>query len=280
MDFFKKPLIILALTLAALPMRGLAQYQFTVDPFFSYFRDAGRYEIGGNYILANGEYDGVARAIDGFGNFAGDTTLKRKITGTGVGGFIGISVPIKATGHISCWAAHFELQANQYSWTDLNKTYSNGNFTNVKPALNASTLQVALPIGIEWKIGCDAIESKRLNFATALGAGVIPAFSMTSLENTTGFNSMSSFGFTPYVKAEGTVFLGIAVKVRVMYTLGDVRMLEVDRAVPNGVTDGPFRIVSNSDLILSFIIMPFSGHWSESAWWNTHDTYNKHDRLN
>ena len=281
MNFIKKPLVLFAFSLLICTVRSNAQYMFDVNPFFSYFKDPGRYEIGGNFILPTAQFAGVSRVLGGANNFLGDSTKSRALTGQGYGGFIGLSLPFKATGHISCWAAHIELQVNQYTWSNLNQTYSfDGNsYTNVKPALNASTLQVALPLGAEWKVGCDAILTKRLNFASTLGAGVIPQYNMTSLENVTGVNSWSSFGFTPYVKAEGSVFLGLLVKVRVMYTIGDVRLLEVNKAIPN-VTDGPFRITSNSDLILSFIIMPFSGGWSETSWWNTHDTYNKHDRLN
>jgi hypothetical protein len=282
MIFLKRPIIFFASLLLVLPVCGRAQYMFNVQPFFSYFSDPGRYELGGSYILPTAQFAGTSRVLGGGNNFLGDSTKQRPLTGQGEGGFIGLSLPFKATGHISCWAAHVELGVNQYTWNDLNQTYSiEGNsYNNVKPALNASTLQVALPVGIEWKVGSDAIESKRLNFASTLGLGVIPNYNMTSLQSVSGASSFSSFGCTPYVKAEGSVFLGILVKVRVMYTIGDVRMLEVNKAIPAGSTDGPFRITSNSDLILSFIIMPFSAGWSETSWWNTHDTYNKHDRLN
>ena len=281
MNLFKKPIIFLVFALFAVPKHSSAQYEFTVDPFFSYFKDLKRYEIGFTAVLPFVNFSGVVPVYSG-GQYIGDTTAKRSLSGMGFGGSIGLSIPFKATGHISCWAVNFHLFANTYSWTNLNEGYSpDGSYTTIKPSLNASTIQVGLPIGIDYKIGNDAIESKRLTFGTSLGAGVMPNYNLTTLANASAdsIKSHGSFGFNPYVKAEVGFFLGWDIKIRLMYTMGDVTLIDVNKPTDYRI-NGPFKVTSDGNFMISLVLMPFSGGWYERKWYNTHDTYNEHDRLN
>ena len=281
MNFFKKPIVFLACAMAALPGSGYAQYKFEVDPFFSYFKEAKRYELGFNYIaLPAAEFAGVTAVYNGTTRL-GDTTTKRNITASlGIGGDIGLSLPIKATGHTSCFAASFHVMGNMYTWTGLNATQAADGTVNAVTgtSVDASTIQIALPIGIDWKAGNDAILTKRLPFGTTMGVGLMPQVTMTSLASSS-IDSKMSFGCTPYGKVELSIFAGLDIKLRAMYTVGNVTLIDVNHSLP-GSTDGAFKITSTSNLILSLIIMPFSGGWHESAWYNTYDTYNQHDRLN
>jgi hypothetical protein len=280
MNFFKKPITFLAVALLAMPISGFSQYHFEVDPLLSYFRDPLRYELGFNYIVPFGEFAGVTRVMSG-SVYQGDTTTKRSITAAaGYGAEIGLSLPFKATGHISCWAASFHLRGSMYSWQDLNATQTpDGTLNPQAKSLNATTICVALPIGIDWKIGNDAILTKRLPFGTSLGAGLTPQVDITSLESVSNVDSKMSFGCTPYVKAELSIFAGLDVKLRAVYTIGNITLIDVNKAIP-GTTDGPFKISSTGNVLLSLIFMPFSGGWHEWAWYNTFDNYNQHDRLN
>jgi len=282
MNIFKKPLIVIATALCIAPMAGFAQYQFELKPFLSYFKDAKRYELSFNYIVPQATFNGTSQVKNG--TYLGDTTIKRNTTGTGLGGSIGLTLPFKATGHISCWAMSLHLSVNQYTWTDLNSTYG-PDLSVVNPtsnSLSATTLQVALPIGIDWLVGNHAIDTKRLPLGAAFGVGLMPSINSTSLSGVSvdGLKSSIAFGCTPYVKAEASFYIGFDVKIRAMYTTGGaINLMNVYRAIPN-YTDGPFRVVSTGNLLLSFVIMPFSGGWKETNWWNTYDTYNKHDRFN
>jgi hypothetical protein len=280
MIFFKRPLLIIAFALLIIPKDSFGQYQFEVKPFFSYLKDLKRYELSFNAILPNGYFQGVQQVNSG--SYIGDTTIKRTMAGVvGFGGSIGLSMPIKATGHISCWAVVVALGFNTYSWTNLNSTYG-ADGSLVAPTSNiltAATTQISLPIGIDWMVGNHAIDTKRLGLGTAMGLGVIPAYNMTSVSNGSGLPTGSRFGFTPYAKIEGSFFIGWDVKIRAMYTMGNVSLIEVNRPIP-GMTDGPFKVVSTSNIMVSLVLMPFSGGWRETKWWNTYDTYNKHDRLN
>ena len=181
MIFFKKPLLFIALAVLLVPASGSAQYLFQVDPLFSYLKDAQRYEIAGTMAMPFATFAGVTRVSAG-GVYQGDSTAKRTQAGTGIGGSFGLSLPFKATGHISCWAMNLHLMGHMYTWTDLNQTMGlDGNYTPATTSLEASTIQVALPIGVDWKAGCDAIKSKRLAFCTSLGAGLMPQFNMTTI---------------------------------------------------------------------------------------------------
>lgn len=278
MNFIKKPIILIAFVLFAIPMTGFAQYQFELKPFLSYFKDPGRYELGFNYgLLSVGQYQGVMKYGPG-----GDTTASRNIANTSIGGSIGLSLPFKATGHISCWAMSIHLMANMYTSETLNQTMgSDGTYKPSTPALTANTMQIALPIGVEWKVGTDAILSKRLATGATFGAGLMPQYNMTSMTASGISNAPtgSSIGIYPYAKVECAFFIGMCVKLRFMYTMGNIDYIDVNKPIA-GFTDGPFRIMSNENLLFTAIIMPFSVGWKESAWWNTHDTYNQHDKLN
>lgn len=282
MNVFRKFIITSALALIVIPQVGFGQYQFPMKPFLSYFKDIQRYELSLNYTMNNGFFEGVTQATStayNVGTYYGDTTVNRAIATTGNGGSIGLSLPFKATGHISCWAATIQLGVNMYTWNNLNSTYVNGEITD--PAgdiLSASTMQIHLPIGIDWKVGNDAIKSQRLALGASFGAGVIPQVTMTSLSSGKP-NAGTNFGFTPFAKAEFGWRWGWVFKLRAMYAMGQYNLLYANQEIP-GVSDGPFRIASTSNITLSLVIMPFSGGWRETDWWNTFDTYNKHDRFN
>lgn len=282
MNFFKKPILFFAFLLLGAPQSGRAQYVFQLDPFFSYFRDLGRYEIGVHYgVLSFGQFSGTV-PFGSLGAGLGDTTLTHQFSFTNIGGYIGTSIPFKATGHISLWAMDIGVNVNSLSWPGLNYVYNGNDVKASSPLLTANTMQVGLPIGVEWKVGCDAIESRRLGFGASFGAGFIPQYSITSLANMpAGTTTATNYNFNcaPYLKAEFAENLFMCTKFRFMATFGDVSLIEVNHALA-GATDGPFKVTSHGNILLSWIIMPFSVGWRETAWWNTHDTYNLHDRLN
>ena len=280
MNLFKKTVVCAVFALMVLPKTGFSQYLHTVKPFFSYFGDLKQYDLGFTYVMPFAKFEGVVPAYDGFGKYRGDTTAKRSTPGMGIGGSIGLSVPFKATGHISCWAFGIHVMGHLYTWKDLNKSFApDGSYKVVTPSLNATTIQIAVPMGIEYKAGNEVIQSRRLAFGTTIGVGVMPNFNLTTLANVDSVKSHGAFGFNPYFKFELGFLLGIDMKIRVMYTMGDVTLIDVNRA-PDYKINGPFKVTSNANLMVSLVLMPFSGGWHERKWYNTYDTYNKHDRLN
>ncbi len=286
MNFFKKPVIFFALIILGSSMTGRAQYLYQLDPFFSYFRDLGRYEIGAHYVMSTAGFSGTV-PVGSYGSGQGDVDVTHTLTSANLGAYLGTSIPFKATGHISLWAMDIGLNLNMPTWPGLNMTNT---YSSPSPLLTASTMQIGLPIGVEWEIGCHAIESRRIFeiaghdrthklYGASVGAGFIPQVSMTTLADAPDVKTGYGYNCAPYFKAEIVENYLFCTKFRIMYTMGDVNLLEVDHALP-GKTDGPFKIVSQSNLYLSVVIMPFTFRWKETSWWNTHDTYNHFDRLN
>jgi hypothetical protein len=280
MHFIKRSFLLLAVALLVLPDVGFAQYKHRTGNFFSHFRNKYRYELAAGIYMPSGEFYGVQRHVDAAGSPFGDTTITRPLSGTGFGASIGVTLPFKGTGHISHWAVDVQVQANYSQWKDLNQIYhDNGTFTKNATPLNATTQQVAVPLGILYKIGTDAILSKRLDLGASFGAGFIPQVNFTSLEGVTTFNPGYGWGLSPFLKGEFAAFTGICWKLRFMYTFSNIKLLDIDKRIPN-VTDGPFSMTLKSALIVQFVVMPFSRGWHETNWWNTYDTYNQFDRFN
>ena len=262
-------------------MLSNAQFKFEIKPFFSYFGDLRRYELGGNYAAANGVFNGVI-PVYGYNNkYLGDSTMKRSLKSSpGFGASLGLAIPIISTGHISLIAVSIHAMYNQYNWNDVNQGMNvDGSFKDAPKVLNAVTQQIALPFGLDWKVGCDAICTKRLILGADVGVGAVPHLNLSSIPALSDVNAQQSFGLNPYVKGEVAFFLGMCVRVRAMYTMGNVELLNIKSQIP-GYTDGPFRITNNSNMMVSFIIMPFSGKWHESAWYNDYDSYNWNEHLN
>lgn len=282
MDFIKKLPVLFALAFLGIPNCSFAQYHYDCDPFFSYFKDPKRWDFSMGVVATFGQFDGVTQLNSSNPtSFRGDTTMKRNMMAQmGFGGAIGVFAPFKGTGHISYWGMDVQIMVNEYIWQNLNQTYgTDGSFKNNPVPLSANTLQLAIPLGVSYKIGCDAILTKRLPLCAAFGLGIIPQLNYTNLESINQFNAGYGFGVTPYAKMDLGFFAGICWKVRFMYTYGKVNLFDANAAVPK-LTDGPFSIASTSNIMVSLVIMPFAGGWAETGWWNTYDTYNKHDRFN
>lgn len=265
---------------ACIPFTGNAQYQHRVAPFFSNFRNIQRYEIGGGLVMGSGDLTSVTTVYGPNNYYKGDSTITRGVTSQGFGGSLGLALPFKGTGHISCWAVTLHLMGNMNVWSDLNKTLStNGSYTAESVSLNATTMQFALPIGIDYKIGNDAILTQRLPFTAALGVGIMPQFTMTTIDQESSFTSQYGGGFTPYAKVDLGFLAGICWKVRLSYSMGKINLLDVNHRIA-GVNDGPVTLSQKSQFMASLILMPFSFKWPEYDWYNTYDTYNQHDRFN
>ena len=150
MNIFKKQLIVLATALCIAPIAGFAQYQFELKPFLSYFKDAKRYELSFNYVMPQGYFYGTSQVKNG--TYVGDTTIKRTNTATGIGGSIGLTLPFKATGHISCWAMSLHLMVNELTWNDINSTYGTEGSAQWQP-FGINSMVAHHPVYTYWQ--CD-----------------------------------------------------------------------------------------------------------------------------
>ena len=252
----------------------------------SQFRNWDRFELGGNFVLASGQYNGVSSLYDGSGNFKGDTTVQRSImTKLGYGVFIGTCIPFKRLGHESLWAISIGFMANQLIWADLNSVYNAAGSlaanTSSVGTINGLTTQFALPFGIEYKVGTDAIKTQRSKLGASFGIGLMPIMNSTVVEGIKDYDEHGSgfnYGFDPYVKAEVAAYMGICIKLRAMFSYGNLNYMYESSNVGK-YNDGPMRITGTYNLVATLIVMPWSHAWDEHSWYNTYDTYNPFDKL-
>jgi hypothetical protein len=285
MNLFKGRVICLLGVLLVGSLSASAQYNFfDVKPLASYITDAGRWEIGGSYTMTNGTFNGVIPIYGNNNRYLTDSTLKRSVAAQpGFGGFVGFNAPIKALGHVSCIALSVNLSYTQFEWKEINKAYNlDGSYKMLPHILNAKTTQIALPVGLDYKIGNDAINSKRMFLGASVGAGLMPQVNITAMDSVgVKFGPQQSIGCNGYGKAEVSFCVGFCVKLRAMYSMGNIELLNLDKSPAPPYTHGPFNITSNSQVSFSLVLMPFSPRkWRETGWYNTYDSYNWNERLN
>jgi hypothetical protein len=140
-----------------------------------------------------------------------------------------------------------------------------------------STWQMAYPVGLELKFGSDARLEKNHRFCMSFGGGVMPIMSASKLKDTLKKKGREfNFGYQPYVKAELGLLMGICWKLRLMYSVGDLKLLEnssTGHKDPYSVSN--FNLISKSTITFSIVMMPFSYDWPDNGWWNNSRTSTK-----
>ncbi len=129
------------------------------------------------------------------------------------------------------------------------------------------TVHMAMPIGGDFKFGCDALADKSIRFCGTIGAGAYPSISATVDASDAGFG----FGVNPYAKAEFGVMAGICFKIRAMYTFGNIPFYTEGNSISSFAGfDSRSSLTGKQSLTLSLIFMPFAWNWKESGWWNSY----------
>jgi len=266
MHLYKTLRKLVLISLAFIPVAANAQFY-------------NRLEIGYSYVMATGQYSGTSGFYNLNGSYGGDTIVKRNITAkAGYGEDIGLCIPLKRVGRINMWALSIHFMANEFIWSGLNQGFSaDGTFIDPYGIadLDGATLQMAVPIGVDYKIGTDAVCSKKVRFGVTFGAGVMPSFNETVMINVNGAGGGLVTSVNPFVKAEVAVFGGLCFKLRALYSFGNVPYIDQNKDIL-AVTSGPFTVTGTSNLTLSFIIMPFAWHWKEESWATNYGRYNRY----
>jgi hypothetical protein len=236
-----------------------------------------RMEIGYSYVTASAEFKGKSGFYDADLNYKGDTSVTRTIKAkAGAGYSLGLYVPLKRVGKKNMWAIDMGLVYNEFIWEGLNQGYTtDGTYINVSgfPDLFGFTVSIGAPVSIDYKIGTDAICSKKRRFGCTFGAGVIPTYNLTALVGIDGAGVGAGMSVNPFVKGEVAIFGGICWKIRGIYSFGNVPYIDLTKN-DLAFTSGPFKVTGKLNMMLSLIIMPFAWHWKEETWYNTHGRYN------
>ena len=231
-----------------------------------------RLQFGYSYVMASADYetkDFFYSDLPGFPSR--DTIYKGELKTTAAIGYnIGTYFPLKQLGRKSKLCLSTDFVYNIMTWESTKNPNGLGGLTGFD--YSGFTAQMGLPIGLDVKIGTDAMTDKAIRFCTTFGAGVHPSYSITALDYDISIDP--KFNTNPYVKAEVGIFAGICFKLRALYTFGNMTYIDYNERKTDeaflSLTENGSKLTSKSNLTLSLIVMPFSWGWPRSEWWNTY----------
>ena len=233
------------------------------QPWARYTRGPKGLEVGYSYCVASGQFNYRDLSFN-------ERTLAFRDTGysenlrskTGFGISVGYYRPVVKIGEKSCLAVSGTFMYNAYLWDGNTFSYSSNSRTGTVESVGSGTIEMALPVGLDYKVGCDAIYDKVTRFCGSVGAGVYPSMGATVYKND------GSFGFhaRPYVRGEVGIFAGICFKLRVTHVLGGINYIDYSNSGPGFETSTVFK--SKGTTAFSLVLMPWSWKWGKSAWWN------------
>lgn len=229
-----------------------------------------RYQMGYSFVVASADYTTKSRFDNSvFPTLNIDTTYTGKLNTTAAFGVTaGTFIPLKRLGQKSSLNLTIDYVYNAMTWGATKDPAGIGALSTFN--YSGMTVQMGLPVGLDLKLGADAVTDKAIRFCTSFGAGVTPSYNVTTLD--LNFNIDPIFNVNPYVKAEVGIFAGICWKFRAMYTLLDQKYLTYKSSEQDAFSfsESNAEMKAKSHLTLSVIIMPFSWGWKRSEWWNTY----------
>lgn len=177
------------------------------------------------------------------------------------------------------------VQENMYGWKYTSKSFGETAWTTEGTGENGfydeesmgMSMQIGIPVSVDYKFGHDAFKYKNVRFGGSLGVGAMPQFIMSA-----GIPSSMSESFsaavTPFIKDDVSIFAGICIKLRAQIgfatTFADSRN-SLFGATAAGVMEGAnvqhdFVVKSPIQATFSILLMPFSWAWDEKGFWNKH----------
>lgn len=224
-----------------------------------------RYQIGYSFVNSTAEYNGMLRTYDLKHNYIADTPWTETVhTSAAFGITMGTYLPIKRLGKSSTLATNIDFTYDFKYWKNVaGGLYSE--FTDLD--ISGVSVEIGVPITLDFKFGCDATSTKNQRFCTTLGAGIYPTFAFTSFED----NAATGFGMAPVVKYEVGFFKGICMKFRVLYSFDNIQYISKSGSVfKQDDLASNFTLKGKSTLTVSAIFMPFSFLWERKGWWNSY----------
>lgn len=193
-----------------------------------------------------------------------DTSYTHGVASKGGFGYtIGTSFPLAKLGQQSMMTLGVDYLYNAILWETALPRY--GNLGVPTMAFSGTTLQMALPIGLDFKFGGEAYAIKNKRFSATIGAGAYPSYAITSLDYDVDIDPQ--FSIAPYVKAEIGIFAGICMKLRVVSAFGSFNYMDMTSGDPAIAQTNTVLTGSNTTTI-SLLVMPFSWTWKRYEWWN------------
>ncbi len=257
----KKILTLLVLLLASLPTALYAQLPGFIQ----------RYDMGYSYTSMVATYNGVNQLYNPTTNTYSDTSVKTRIFSKGgFGGSASTFIPCKQLGEKSMLAVSIGYNYNAYLWGNLYNVLTTATDASTTATIDnndftGATIQMGLPISLDFKFGNEAMIRKNERFCATIGAGVYPSFTATVFKDDAG----TGFGVQPFLKAEGGVLGGLVWKIRAVYAFGSFDLIDRSSSVNSKVGEpSTFTLTSNSSFTLSLIIDPFAWTWKREGFWD------------
>lgn len=224
-----------------------------------------RYQLGYSFVMASADYE--AHDKYSFTGVETDTTYKFKMnTKLAYGYTMGTYIPVTRLGRVSKLVVGVDYLYNILVWGSTVPRYGLGTgSTDID--FSGFTAQMALPVGLDFKWGCDALNVKNNKFCATVGFGAMPSYSLTALDFDVDIDPKLSV--TPYAKLEAGVFAGICMKLRAVMSFGKFEYMDM-KSSASGFGESSTKLTGTSNVTVSLLLMPFSFTWKKEEWWNTY----------
>ncbi len=193
-----------------------------------------------------------------------DTSFSVKVKSKTWGVAVGLFFPVSNLSDKSILSIYAGINGNVFNWTADSVHFGGGDFVkSYSYKDDGLSIQAGVPVGMDYKVGGEAVldKSKRLSFT--LGAGVMPSLVLTGLS----YWGEAKFKIPPYIKAEIGVLAGVNLKLRMMYQMGDVLGFRESHHDLDGLNQSDATFKTSGVLNFSLLVMPFSWDWERSSWW-------------
>lgn len=218
-------------------------------------------EVGFSYCMANAEYKTRNSFFnEGIGLFSDSSNTEKIKSKGGFGGLIGFHFPIVKMGDYSSISFSASYMYDALLWESNGFSYSSNSRTGTTSS-GSGTIRMGLPVGVDYKFGCDAVSDKSKRLCTSFGAGLYPSISLTTFRD----ESNGNFRMLPYLKGEVGVFGGICIKLRGTLTFGNINYIDYAYASDN--YNSSTSLKGRSTFTLSLVFMPLSYKWGRNEWW-------------
>lgn len=214
-----------------------------------------RFQVGYSFPKVNAEYRYMLDSM----------TTEKVSTKGGFGVTMGTSIPLTKIGDQSSLTFGIDGLFNMLVWDYENveddyASYSSSTGYSQQYTVTGGTMQISVPLGIDFKFGGEANLLKRpIGFGT-LGAGVMPTAALTAYQGDAG----AVIKALPYLKGELGIYAGVGIKLRAIYSMGTFDYIKQKGNNPYASESASLKAKSN--FTFSILIMPFAWAWNRYDW--------------
>lgn len=183
--------------------------------------------------------------------------LPQRSYGFGIGSFF----PLAKVSKASKLAIGADVMFNMYEWDVIKNAgvmYNTGtHMYQVADVVVAGSFNMGIPVTLDYRTGCDAMQSKDYNTCFAIGAGVYTNWAATTYYE---FQDANTWSARPIIKMEAGLRFGMCFKLRAMYQFGKISYFSYKNEYTT--FDETLDIEGKGTFMLSLLIIPTAFSWS------------------